>query len=190
MSKVCPSFLSFFLDNRLRKLIMDPAKILGPFVREGFTAADIGCGPGFFTVPMARLVGPRGKVYAVDLQGAMLEKVERKARESGLAQQVIIHPCSEERLGLTEPLDFVLCFWMVHEVPSPERSFEELRKQMKPGGVLLLAEPRAHVGKASFKQTVEAALNQGFTVQSEPRIRGSYSVLLAVDPASRNTREA
>jgi len=178
--RVCPAFLSFFLDNPFRRLLFNTDRILGPHVREGMTVADIGCGPGFFTIPMARMVGPAGRVFAVDLQEAMLEKVRRKVAKAGLGERVVIHQCSEDTLGLREPLDFALCFWMMHEVPSPERLLKEMAALLKPGGRLLIAEPFAHVGRKRFDSTIACALEAGFAVEAEPSIRGSYAVLLQV----------
>jgi ubiquinone/menaquinone biosynthesis C-methylase UbiE len=65
---LCPAWLSFTLTNVLRRLAHDPVAILGPFLKEGDTAVDVGSGPGFFSVPMARMVGERGLVVAVDIQ--------------------------------------------------------------------------------------------------------------------------
>ena len=119
MARVCPGLLSFFLDNRLREWLFRPDRILEAWIREGMTAADIGCGPGS-TVPTARLVGSSGRVYAVDLQQGMLDKVQRKARSAGLQNRITLHRCPEEYIGLDTPLDFALCFWMMHEVPSAD----------------------------------------------------------------------
>jgi len=178
MSGVCPSFLSFFLDNRFRKLLFRPDRILGPYIREGMTVADIGCGPGFFTVPLARMVGPSGRVYAVDLQQAMLDKVDRKAAKAGMADRIVLHRCPTDSLGLEASLDFALCFWMLHEVPSPEHLLVELAALLKSGAPLLLAEPWAHVRRRRFDAAVAVAVENGFSVAGAPGIRGSYSVLL------------
>jgi ubiquinone/menaquinone biosynthesis C-methylase UbiE len=180
MPRVCPAFLSFFLDNRFRTLLFNTDKILKPYVREGMTVADIGCGPGFFTVPLARLVGPAGRVFAVDLQQAMLDKVRRKAVKSGIEGRITLHKCGADSLGLKDPLDFALCFWMMHEVPSPDHLLAEIRALVKPGGLLLIAEPFAHVRRKRFDATVACAIKAGFAVVSEPKIRGSYAALLTV----------
>jgi ubiquinone/menaquinone biosynthesis C-methylase UbiE len=178
MCHVCPDFFSSMLDNRLRKLIMNPEYIVKPYIHESDIVADIGCGPGFFTIPLAKLVGPKGKVYAVDIQKGMLDKLKTNAEKCRFTDRIILHQCDPESLGLTESVDFCICFWMVHEVPSKERLFGELRKVIKNGGRLLVSEPIVHVSKSNFKITVQMAVEQGFRVESEPKIRGSYSVIL------------
>jgi len=57
--------------------------------------ADIGCGPGFFTVEMARLVGSRGKVLAVDVQKRMLDILRRRSAEEGVEERIVFHQCGE-----------------------------------------------------------------------------------------------
>jgi ubiquinone/menaquinone biosynthesis C-methylase UbiE len=69
---VCPHRAAFILDNWIRRLFQNPVKIVGEYVKEGDTVIDFGCGPGFFSIPLARLVGEKGKVFAVDLQEEML----------------------------------------------------------------------------------------------------------------------
>ena len=68
---ICPWWMGYLLANPLRRLLEEPEKLIGPFVKEGMTVVDYGCGMGFFTLPMARLVGPGGKVIAVDVQEKM-----------------------------------------------------------------------------------------------------------------------
>lgn len=186
MAEVCPSLLSFFLDNSLRELLFRPDRILRPWVREGMTVADIGCGPGFFTVPLARLTGPTGRVLAVDLQPAMLEKVRAKALKEGMEDRIVLHRCPADSLGLETPLDFALCFWMMHEVSSADHLLAELRGLLKPKGSLLITEPFAHVRRRRFDATVAGALKMGFMVADQPKIRGSYSVLLSFSGSLRS----
>jgi len=71
--RVCPAWLGHFLANPIRKLIHPPQKILSPYVREGMTVLDIGCGMGFFRISLAQMVGPNGKVIWVDMQEKMLQ---------------------------------------------------------------------------------------------------------------------
>ncbi len=85
---VCPHQISFFLDNWIRRLIQPPGKIVGPYIQEGNTVIDMGCGPGYFTIDMAKIVGPEGRVIAVDIQAKMLERVRKKAQKHGLAERI------------------------------------------------------------------------------------------------------
>ncbi|MBK9392138.1 MAG: methyltransferase domain-containing protein [Bacteroidetes bacterium] len=78
---VCPATYAGSLDNFLRRMMHKPEKILSPFLKEGMTALDMGCGPGFFTVDLARLVGDGGRVIAADLQQEMLDKMFRKGKQ-------------------------------------------------------------------------------------------------------------
>ena len=170
--------LAFFLNSRFRRLVNDPEAILQPYVRPGQTVADVGCGPGFFTMALAKLVGPNGRVIAIDLERSLLEIVRRNAGKHGFEGRIAIQRCTSESTGLGEPVDFVLCFWVMHEVKFPKRVFSELYQVMKKDALLLIAEPWAHVGKKSFEATVLNAKEAGFAIVGEPRIRSSYSVIL------------
>ncbi len=81
---VCSHSHSIFLDNFFRRLFQHPKRIIGEYIKEGDTAIDLGCGPGFFSIDMAKMVGSTGKIIAVDLQKEMLEKVKEKPQKWGL----------------------------------------------------------------------------------------------------------
>ena len=78
---VCPPILAKTLDNFVRQFFHDPQKILKSYVKTGMTVLDFGCGPGVFSIPIAKMVGPSGRVIAADLQPGMLEKVRAKIQE-------------------------------------------------------------------------------------------------------------
>jgi len=78
--RICPVERAGSLDSKFRRWLQNPRKILGPYVEEGMTVLDIGCGPGFFSIEMAQMVGPAGRVIACDLQGGMLQKVRDKTQ--------------------------------------------------------------------------------------------------------------
>jgi len=65
---VCPWWLGYVLASPLRRLFLDPVKLLSPYVQAGMTVLEPGPGMGFFTLELARLVGPAGRVVAVDIQ--------------------------------------------------------------------------------------------------------------------------
>lgn len=176
--RVCPWWLCYSFDNPLRCLIHDPERILNPHVATGMTAVDIGCGMGHFTLGLAKRVGPGGKVVAVDLQEQMLATLGRRARKAGLSDRIVLHRCLPDLLGVEEPADFVLAFWMVHEVRDKPRFFAQISAFLKPGGRLLLVEPKLHVTRNSFGQTVEVARAVGFRMLDEPAVALSRAVLM------------
>jgi ubiquinone/menaquinone biosynthesis C-methylase UbiE len=98
---VCPTEISIILNNRIRRWLQNPRKILGPYVKEGVDVLEVGCGPGFFTLDMAQMVGKTGQVVAVDLQEGMLAKVREKIRRSEAGQNIVLHKCEEDKIGVS-----------------------------------------------------------------------------------------
>jgi len=179
---VCSHRHAFFLDNIVRMLFQSPKRIVGRYIEPGQTVIDIGCGPGFFTLAMAEMVGEEGRVIAVDLQREMLDKVRKKSRKAGLASRIELHQCGEDRLGLEDDLraDFILVFYVLHEVASPALLLTELKQLLKEKGRVLIVEPPFHVSKKKFKEFLAKARQAGFTLVDYPRQKGGRSVLLAV----------
>ena len=179
-SHVCPHTISFFLDNWFRKLIQNPKKIVGPYIKPGDTFVDLGCGPGFFSIDMAGLVGPHGKIIAVDLQEKMMAHVKRKAAKHGMTGRMEFHQCAADRIGLDVKADFILAYYMVHETPSIANFFKEVAGLLKQGGQVLVVEPRLHVSKAMFAQTLKHGEKAGLTVKDFPKGKGGRSVLFRI----------
>ena len=173
----CPWWFLFTFDNPLRKLYQDPERILAPYIKEGNLVADLGCGMGYFSLPLARLVGEDGKVTAVDLQPQMLAGLKRRAVRVGLQDRIHLHQCAQEKIGVNGPMDFVLAFWMVHEVHDSRSFLEQIWKMLRPGGQVLIAEPYIHVRKARFQQLQNEVIEQGFLILDNPVIGFSRSML-------------
>lgn len=180
--RVCPWWFCYSFDNPLRRLFHDPERLLAPYMRPGAAAADIGCGMGYFTIGLARLAGPAGRVVAVDLQQRMLDALQRRARRAGVADRIVLNRCRTDSLGIEGPVDFALAFWMAHEVPDKPRFFREILSALKPGGALLLAEPKFHVWRKSFERTAVVCREQGFRILGEPAIPLSRAVLMGKEP--------
>ncbi|MBM4313136.1 MAG: class I SAM-dependent methyltransferase [Deltaproteobacteria bacterium] len=175
---VCPWWLCYSFDNPLRRLFHDPERLLRPYVKAGMTVVDIGCGMGYFTIGLARLAGPDGKVIAVDLQQKMLDALGRRSRRARLAERIVLHRCRKESLGVEEAADFALAFWMAHEIPDKSRFFGEIIAFLKPQGRFLLVEPKLHVTKRNFERTVAVCREMGLQVLGEPPVALSRAFLL------------
>jgi ubiquinone/menaquinone biosynthesis C-methylase UbiE len=177
---VCPHQISFMLDNWFRRLVQHPKKIAGEYIREGDTVIDVGCGPGYFSIDLAKMVGEKGKVAAVDIQQTMLSKVRKKASRHGVSQRMIYHQCGAERVGLNQKADFILAYYMIHETPDPKMFLAELRRMLKPGGKILVVEPKMHVDQAAFDTMVANATSIGLEILEFPKGKGGRSVLLGI----------
>ena len=177
MAHVCRWWHAYSFDHIGRRLFQKPERLLAPYVREGMTALDVGCGMGFYAIPMARMVGAGGRVIAVDLQPQMLEVLMRRARRKGVADRIRPHRCAADSLGLDEKVDFGLAMWSVHEVPDEDRFFAEVRACLRPGGRFLVAEPKLHVSRARLRVTIATAEGAGLRLLGEPRVGLSRAAL-------------
>ena len=177
----CPVWVGYLLASPLRKFAHPPEKIVGPYVREGMTVLDVGCAMGFFSLPLAKLVGPAGRLICVDMQAKMLQVLDRRARNAGLMDRIDLRKCAPGSLGLEDlsaRIDFALAFAVVHEVSDRAAFFAEIGAALKPGAKLLIAEPRGHVGESNFERTIAAASGSSLAVIGSPRIRRSRAALL------------
>jgi ubiquinone/menaquinone biosynthesis C-methylase UbiE len=179
---VCPWWMGYLLASPLRRLGQDPHAILAPHVRQGMSVLEPGPGMGFFTLELARLVGPTGKVMALDVQPKMLDVLARRARKAGLSERIVLRKPRGESMDLEDlsgQIDFALVFALVHELPDRDRFFREVRSTLKAGGRVLLAEPKGHVDMEAWRATLEAARRAGFSEQEGLAIRRSHASLLA-----------
>ena len=160
--RTCPWWFTWTFDNPLRRMVHDARRMLEPYVVPGSRVADIGCGMGYFTVALAELVGPSGHVQAADVQPQQLRVAERRCRRAKVADRVRFIHASPSSLGLTGPLDFVLAFWMVHEVGDRPGFFEQLRAATEPGARVLVAEPMFHVSRDEVEAEMVLAKTHGF----------------------------
>ena len=184
---VCPVWVGYLLASPLRKLLQNPRKIVGPHVEKNMSVLDVGCAMGFFSLPLARLVGADGKVICVDFQEKMLRSLRRRADKAGLGERIETRLCRRDSLGLEDlggRIDFALAFDVVHEVPDPSGLFREIHKAMKPTARVLVAEPKGWVSAKKFEMSISMAEQNGFERIERPRVSRRFAVLL-----SKKTRD-
>jgi tRNA A58 N-methylase Trm61 len=181
---VCPWWIGYLLASPLRRLMCDPRQILAPHVQEGMRVLEPGPGMGFFTLELARMVGPSGQVIAVDVQSRMLAGLKRRASRAGLLDRIEARLAQPDSMGLSDlqnAVDFTLAFAVVHELPSGAPFFAEIAAASKPGATLFLVEPTGHVKAAAFDDELQAAAAAGFSVADRPGIRRSRAAVLRKD---------
>ena len=178
MKHVCPWWFAYSFDNPLRRLFHPPERLLAGLLKPGDCALDVGCGMGFFSIAMARMVGPGGRVIAVDLQERMLETLRVRAERAGVRDRITTQRAGETDLGVSDPVDFALASWMLHEVPDQERLLRQVHALLRPGAAFLVTEPRLHVSGRTFEASRALAAQVGFAIQSGPDVAFSRAVLL------------
>jgi len=178
--RVCPWWIGYLLLFPLRKISNNPYKILGPHIKEGMNILDYGCAMGYFSLPLAHMTGVKGIVYCIDIQQKMLEKLQKRADKAGLAQIIKTRLVGKtyDTDELLSQIDFVMLFFVAHEVSDQENLFKDLFKMVKPGGKVLFAEPKGHVTPDDFENSLQVAKSAGFMVSEEKPIPMGLSAFL------------
>lgn len=126
-----------------REMEEQPDKALDALkLQPGMTAADVGCGVGYFTWRMAERVGPSGKVYGVDLQPPMLEELKKNVAARGLTNVVAVQGDVDDPKLPPKSLDLILMVDVYHEFSEPQAMLRKMREGLKPGGRMVLVEYR------------------------------------------------
>lgn len=177
-TSVCPLEVANGLDMRLRKWFHNPKRIFSPYFNSNSQILDIGCGPGFFSVALAQLIGPTGHVTAVDLQPGMLDKINKKILGTLLEQKITLHKCETNSLNLSGKFDFSFAFYVIHEISDKERLFAELKLLLKDNSKMLIVEPKVHTGKKYFTELEKIISKNGFEVIGSPPVFFSRTLLI------------
>ena len=127
---------------------------------------------------MTQMVGEFGRVIAADLQEGMLHKLRDKIKGTELENRITLHKCEEDKIGLSENVDFVLAFYIVHEVINKEGLFIELETILKPNGQVLIVEPPFHVSKKAFAGSIKKAIAAGFAEVERPKVLFNKAMIL------------
>lgn len=150
---------------------------LGP----GMIVADVGCGPGFFTLPAALQVGPEGRVFALDVAPAMLERVRQRAEAAGLrnVETILSH---EDGLPLPDAsVDLSFMINVLHECANQEAMLRDIARVLRPGGTFAVVEWRKEATekgppaaeRLALAEVHDRLLNAGYS-QIEPFEVGPY----------------
>ncbi len=132
-----------WLDRPEREAEEAPSMLLRALkIKPGMSLVDLGAGSGYLTFPMARLTGPTGKVYAVDIQPEMLQIIRRKMKEQGVSNIIpVLGTVTDPKLPPSSA-DLILLVDVYHEFDHPWEMTRAMVRALKPGGRLVLVEYR------------------------------------------------
>jgi 2-polyprenyl-3-methyl-5-hydroxy-6-metoxy-1,4-benzoquinol methylase len=180
MTTVLSRWADYIVAKPLRRILQNPARVVGAYVRPGMTVLDVGCGRGFFSLGMARMVGLKGRVVCVDPRVEAIKSLEARAAKAGLSERIHARVCSERRLeidDLTGEADFALAFYVVHHAADVPGLMVQVHEALKPGGMFLIVEPRHHASVGECEAIKDRAQESGFRFGGNPRLVRDWAAL-------------
>ena len=175
-----PAYLGYLLSSRFRLWVYPPQQLIERSgIKKGMTVVDLGCGSGAFTPYVARMVGKEGKVYAVDIQPAMLRQVERKLARVEFRDIGNIEIKQSNAYSLPfedETIDLVYMVAVLPEIPDRARALKEIRRVLCPDGTLAVTEIIQDPDYSWKSTTVRICRQNGFTLESATGHIWNYTV--------------
>jgi demethylmenaquinone methyltransferase/2-methoxy-6-polyprenyl-1,4-benzoquinol methylase len=159
-AKVVFWMISLMHDNRLLPLIKNPYRILeNAGLVKGQQVLEVGCGPGYFTLPAAEIVGRQGHVYAVDVNPYAIERVRKKVANAGIKNVTPMLGNASETGLPDQSLELAFLFGLPRVEGGRPPLLKELARIIKPGGTVLLQKSRAEEQTLVLEMTTH-----GFTL--------------------------
>jgi len=175
-----PAFIGRGLDSNIRRWVQPPGKLIERSgIKSGMMVMDLGCGSGAFTPFVARVVGEQGKVYAVDIQPAMLRQLEHKlARpENQDIKNIEMKQASVHELPLEDgTVDLVYMVAVLQEIPDRSRALREISRVLKPGGILAVTEFLPDPDYPWRSTVVKICQREGFILEANLGNLWNYTV--------------
>jgi len=163
------------------------AAVVAP--RKGSVVADVGAGSGFMAELFARMVGPQGKVYAVDINPKLLERIEKDARASGLTNLQIVLGQEDSITLPANSVDLVFICDTYHHFEYPKSSLQSIHRALRPGGEIVLVEfhrvqgnspawmiDHVRAGQAAFTKEITDAGFELVREEAAPFLKENYVV--------------
>ncbi len=161
-SAPCPSWLSWMLDMGGGEKPFGRSRAIDQLELEpGIRVVDVGCGPGILTVPIARAVAPDGEVITLDIQQAMLDRMQRRVDKAGLTNvRPILGGAGDGHLQ-KDYFDRAVLSTVLGEIPDREAALREIHDALKPGAYLVVAEVIGDPHYQFKKKVIELAERAG-----------------------------
>jgi len=170
-----PAFIGRFLDSDLRRTLQPPDKLIQRSgIKKGMHVLEIGCGSGAFTTFVAKAVGEKGKVYALDIQPEMLKQLEKKLSKPenrGIKNIKLILDSAYELPFSNDSLDLVYLITVLEEIPDRKKALQEIKRVLRRGGILAVTELLLDPDYSLKSTTVKLGQGAGFVVE---KTRGNF----------------
>ena len=175
-----PAFITIFLNSRLRAKLQDPQRVIERSgIKPGMRVLEIGCGGGFFLPYAARAVGAEGHVIGLDIEEKMLEKSLSHLAQTPahIRERVELIQRSAYYLPFEDAsLDVVYLVAALMEIPDPKRCLKEVRRVLKPEGVLAVSEFMPDPDYPTRRVTIRTAEGAGFAVEAVEGNAWAYTI--------------
>ena len=175
-----PAFIGRFLDSNLRRWVQPPDKLVERSgINPGMTVIDLGCGSGAFTTFVARMVGEQGRVYAVDIQLAMLQQLRRKLLkpENRDIRNIELKEAGADELPFEdESIDLVYMVTVLMEISDRTKALREIRRVLKPDGNLAVTEFLPDPDYPSRSTVIKICQREGFNLDDNLGNLWNYTV--------------
>jgi len=163
-----PAFIGHLLDSGYRRRIQPPEQLIKRSgIKKGMQVLDLGCGSGAFTPFVARTVGEKGEVYALDIQADMLEQLEKKLSkpENKDIRNIKVIKGNAYKLPFDNgSLDLVYMVTVLQEIPDRNKALHEVKRVLKPDGVLAVTELFPDPDYPWKSTTIKLGKGNGFVV--------------------------
>jgi ubiquinone/menaquinone biosynthesis C-methylase UbiE len=176
------------LDNPERRQIMPPEKTLHDLgLTAGKIVADIGCGIGYFTIPAAAIVGPSGKIYALDISAEMLAEVQSEKVQQGIENIEVVRVAEYDLKLATNSVTFAFICNVLHETEDLDRYIDEIQRILTDKGKLVIIEWQKKVSSSGppighrieKTELVEVLKRHGFMIDENRSLGEDYYTITA-----------
>ena len=162
--------------HKIARLFEPPKTIIETYVKKGQVVADLGCGPGYYSLHIAKILGPEGKVYSVDSDERCIKALEKKVRKQGYTNIEAHATCASDLSFIEDArIDFIFSNGLLCSI-APQQldvAVSEIKRILKPDGLAFLSAAR---GSYSYMTTEEwEKIIAGFKVIRREDGRSSYS---------------